>query len=189
MSTQKVALVRWSAFRCSNGPPNNDHPHHPPLFPPDVRETISQLLRVGERGSSVGVSTSGSKRCTNVPSCSFFGTTLLSTDFIHLPSPNLDSDNHSRTNRGPFFFIGVQSPLVTRPDTQFWAMAPVTDETVESLRNLVKELESRVDELEASVQRSGGKVQPRTQRSTSESIRMILMGPPGAGSFSFCLWA
>ncbi|KAL8686454.1 MAG: hypothetical protein Q9218_007095 [Villophora microphyllina] len=59
-------------------------------------------------------------------------------------------------------------------------MAPIKDETVDSLRDLVHKLESRVQQLEAKLDSSGsGSAQPA--RSNSPSIRMILMGPPGAG--------
>ena len=68
-------------------------------------------------------------------------------------------------------------------------MAPIKDETVETLRDLVKKLESRVDQLEAKLQQAGGDVQPRAPKGASESIRMILMGPPGAGSFCLIFWA
>ena len=58
-------------------------------------------------------------------------------------------------------------------------MAPLKDETVEGLRELVTKLESRVEQLEAKLHvASGG--EPKSEKS-AESIRMILMGPPGAG--------
>ena len=63
-------------------------------------------------------------------------------------------------------------------------MAPIKDDTVDSLRDLVKKLEARVEQLEAKVQQAGGDVTPRAPKSTVESIRMILMGPPGAGKSS-----
>ena len=62
-------------------------------------------------------------------------------------------------------------------------MAPIKDETVDALRDLVNKLESRVEQLEAKLQHAGGGDAPaRRPKSTSESIRMILMGPPGAGT-------
>ena len=62
-------------------------------------------------------------------------------------------------------------------------MAPLPDQTVEQLRELVSKLEARVDQLESKLQQAGGDVQGRTTGSASGSIRMVLMGPPGAGQF------
>ena len=59
-------------------------------------------------------------------------------------------------------------------------MAPIKDETVEALRDLVNRLESRVEQLESKLQQAGGDASSRTPKAT-DSIRMILMGPPGAG--------
>jgi len=59
-------------------------------------------------------------------------------------------------------------------------MAPITDETVGALRDLVNKLEARVEQLEAKLH-SGGDGPARKTKSNTESIRMILMGPPGAG--------
>lgn len=59
-------------------------------------------------------------------------------------------------------------------------MAPIKDETLDSLRDLVHKLESRVQQLEAKLEGSdGGSAQ--TAKIGDPSIRMILMGPPGAG--------
>ncbi|OCK80184.1 adenylate kinase [Lepidopterella palustris CBS 459.81] len=52
-------------------------------------------------------------------------------------------------------------------------MAPLKDQVVDDLKNLVHRLESRVAELEAKLSGSDG--------SSGGSMRMILMGPPGAG--------
>ncbi|KAL8667995.1 MAG: hypothetical protein Q9168_007132 [Polycauliona sp. 1 TL-2023] len=59
-------------------------------------------------------------------------------------------------------------------------MAPIKDETVDNLRDLVQKLESRVQQLEAKLDGAGGGAarQPKTD---GPSVRMILMGPPGAG--------
>ncbi|KAL8869366.1 MAG: hypothetical protein Q9174_004326 [Haloplaca sp. 1 TL-2023] len=59
-------------------------------------------------------------------------------------------------------------------------MAPIKDETVDGLRDLVQKLESRVQQLEARLEGSGSGSAP-SLRSDGPSIRMILMGPPGAG--------
>ena len=64
-------------------------------------------------------------------------------------------------------------------------MAPITDETVEALRDTIHKLESRVQQLEAKLQGGGGA--PSQSSSSSGSIRMILMGPPGAGIRKFYL--
>ena len=65
----------------------------------------------------------------------------------------------------------------------FWLflMAPMKDETVEALRDTIHQLESRVQQLEAKLSSTGGNVSSRGSRSNSDSVRMILMGPPGAG--------
>ncbi|KLJ10133.1 adenylate kinase 1 [Blastomyces silverae] len=57
-------------------------------------------------------------------------------------------------------------------------MAPIKDETVDGLKNIIGELESRVAQLEERLLHGGGSSQPK---SVAESVRMILMGPPGAG--------
>lgn len=54
-------------------------------------------------------------------------------------------------------------------------MAPITEETVTGLKDLIGQLESRVVELEDRLV-NGGK-----PKSLSEQMRIILMGPPGAG--------
>ncbi|KAL8880344.1 MAG: hypothetical protein Q9198_002225 [Flavoplaca austrocitrina] len=59
-------------------------------------------------------------------------------------------------------------------------MAPIKDETVDNLRDLVQKLESRVQQLEAKLDGSGGGSGQQT-KADSPSVRMILMGPPGAG--------
>ena len=60
-------------------------------------------------------------------------------------------------------------------------MAPLPDRTVEQLQELVSKLEARVDQLESKLQQAGGDAQDRTTGPSSGSIRMVLMGPPGAG--------
>ncbi|KAL9036021.1 MAG: hypothetical protein Q9180_004540 [Flavoplaca navasiana] len=59
-------------------------------------------------------------------------------------------------------------------------MAPIKDETVDNLRDLVQKLESRVQQLEAKLDGSSGGSGQQT-KADSPSVRMILMGPPGAG--------
>lgn len=60
-------------------------------------------------------------------------------------------------------------------------MAPIKDETVDGLRDLVSKLETRVEQLEAKLEQATGGPSTRKQRNVSTGIRMILMGPPGAG--------
>ena len=57
-------------------------------------------------------------------------------------------------------------------------MAPIKDETVDALKDLVNKLETRVKQLEDKIQHGGSSAAP----GASESVRMILMGPPGAGN-------
>ncbi len=56
-------------------------------------------------------------------------------------------------------------------------MAPITDDTVEALRDTIRKLESRVHQLEAKMSGEDGS----KSKSNLASVRMILMGPPGAG--------
>lgn len=60
-------------------------------------------------------------------------------------------------------------------------MAPIKDETVDALKDLVNKLEARVEQLEAKLHHSEGGPIARKSRSNAESMRMVLMGPPGAG--------
>jgi adenylate kinase len=55
-------------------------------------------------------------------------------------------------------------------------MAPIQDTVVEDLKNTVARLEKRLAEME---QRLGGG--SSSSSSQEEGVRMILMGPPGAG--------
>lgn len=55
-------------------------------------------------------------------------------------------------------------------------MAPIREDTVNDLKDLVAKLESRVRQLEERLGEDGVK-----SRSPSQTMRMILMGPPGAG--------
>jgi hypothetical protein len=55
-------------------------------------------------------------------------------------------------------------------------MAPIREETVTDLKDLVAKLETRVRQLEDRFGGEGAK-----SRTPSQSMRMILMGPPGAG--------
>ncbi|KAL8739521.1 MAG: hypothetical protein Q9190_007682 [Brigantiaea leucoxantha] len=59
-------------------------------------------------------------------------------------------------------------------------MAPIKDETVDSLKDLVHKLQSRVEQLEAKLEGSD-KGDVEQSKGDSPSVRMILMGPPGAG--------
>jgi adenylate kinase len=55
-------------------------------------------------------------------------------------------------------------------------MAPLTDSAVDELKGTVSRLEQRIAELESRLQGQVGVADP-----SQESVRMILMGPPGAG--------
>ena len=55
-------------------------------------------------------------------------------------------------------------------------MAPITDSAVSDLQSTVSRLEQRIAELESRLQ---GQVGIKDQ--ARESVRMILIGPPGAG--------
>jgi len=55
-------------------------------------------------------------------------------------------------------------------------MAPITDEAVGDLKDLVHKLEARVRQLEDRLGEGG-----KGPKAPTESMRMILIGPPGAG--------
>ena len=61
-------------------------------------------------------------------------------------------------------------------------MAPITDDIVETLRDTIHKLESRVQQLEAKIGHSDGLSSAGTLNRPIQSVRMILMGPPGAGT-------
>ncbi|CBF80901.1 hypothetical protein AN5122.2 [Aspergillus nidulans FGSC A4] len=54
-------------------------------------------------------------------------------------------------------------------------MAPITDDVVAGLKSTIGKLEARIEDLES---RLGGEPKPK---SIAEHMRIILMGPPGAG--------
>jgi adenylate kinase len=54
-------------------------------------------------------------------------------------------------------------------------MAPTPEDVIESLKSTVDKLEARVAELEGKLKGSAG------SSSGSDGMRMILIGPPGAG--------
>ncbi|KAL4868216.1 adenylate kinase [Aspergillus spectabilis] len=55
-------------------------------------------------------------------------------------------------------------------------MAPITDDVVAGLKSTIGKLEARIEDLESRL--VGGEPKPK---STAEHMRLILMGPPGAG--------
>lgn len=57
-------------------------------------------------------------------------------------------------------------------------MAPITQETVDGLKDIIHKLESRVADLEGRLVHGGN---DSKTSSISEQVRIILMGPPGAG--------
>lgn len=66
-------------------------------------------------------------------------------------------------------------------------MAPITDDIASELKNTIKKLEDRVKELESKLQ---SKVQGgdggQNGSNPLDTMRMVLMGPPGAGKCSSC---
>jgi adenylate kinase len=54
-------------------------------------------------------------------------------------------------------------------------MAPITEEVVHGLKDMIEKLETRVQELE------GRLVGDSKPKSVAEQMRIVLMGPPGAG--------
>jgi adenylate kinase len=59
-------------------------------------------------------------------------------------------------------------------------MAPITQETVDGLKDTIAKLESRVVQLEDRLVHGGNESK---SKSVAEQMRLILMGPPGAGAF------
>jgi adenylate kinase len=55
-------------------------------------------------------------------------------------------------------------------------MAPITEEVISGLKDTINKLEAKVSDLEDRLS-NGGK-----PKSVSEQMRIILMGPPGAGT-------
>jgi adenylate kinase len=55
-------------------------------------------------------------------------------------------------------------------------MAPITDDTIAGLKSTIGQLEARIGDLENRL--LGNESKPK---SVSEQMRLILMGPPGAG--------
>lgn len=62
-------------------------------------------------------------------------------------------------------------------------MAPIVDNSVEALKDLVHKLESRVQQLEAKLGEGGNSPSLQPESKSNESVRMVLMGPPGAGIY------
>ena len=58
-------------------------------------------------------------------------------------------------------------------------MAPITEQHVDSLKDHIHKLESRIYELEQRMAGGGSS----SKDSKSEAMRLILIGPPGAGKF------
>jgi hypothetical protein len=63
-------------------------------------------------------------------------------------------------------------------------MAPIGDDTVQTLQDLVQKLESRVKQLEDKIEHTSN----GTKHTPTEGVRMILMGPPGAGMYTSTAW-
>lgn len=61
-------------------------------------------------------------------------------------------------------------------------MPPVRDETVDALKDMVHKLEVRVQELEARLHSADGST---GRTAGGQQMRMVLMGPPGAGTGVF----
>jgi hypothetical protein len=60
-------------------------------------------------------------------------------------------------------------------------MAPLGEQLVDQLKSTVDKLEARVAELEARLHGKAQQVASSSSSSTSDEMRIILMGPPGAG--------
>jgi len=58
-------------------------------------------------------------------------------------------------------------------------MAPITDDAVNSLKDLITKLENRVHELEGKLSGGGSS---GGSANLPQAMRMTIMGPPGAGA-------
>jgi hypothetical protein len=67
------------------------------------------------------------------------------------------------------------------PIAKLKTMAPTSDD----IHDVVAKLEARIKELEARLLKSEGGAPSTTK--DGQSVRMVLMGPPGAGKSSHCL--
>ena len=76
----------------------------------------------------------------------------------------------------PLLEKGNPTTLVRSSPRSLPQMAPIREDTVTDLKDLVAKLETRVRQLEDRLGGDGAK-----SRTPSQSMRMILMGPPGAG--------
>lgn len=63
-------------------------------------------------------------------------------------------------------------------------MAPTAEDLVETLKSTVDKLESRVAELEGKLRSQAGGSTGGSQ--SNDGMRMILIGPPGAGELLEC---
>jgi hypothetical protein len=83
-----------------------------------------------------------------------------------------------------FTDVGVALPLeldsLNSPHTTI-TMAPLGEQLVDQLKSTVDKLEARVAELEARLHGKAQQVASSSSSSTSDEMRIILMGPPGAG--------
>lgn len=61
-------------------------------------------------------------------------------------------------------------------------MAPITDDAVNSLKDLITKLENRVHELEGKLSGGGSD----ESANLPQAMRMTIMGPPGAGKNNRC---
>lgn len=61
-------------------------------------------------------------------------------------------------------------------------MAPIDNDIYDKLKEVISKLEARVEHLETRLHAHGEDSPPKLTRSAGESLRMILIGPPGAGT-------
>lgn len=74
--------------------------------------------------------------------------------------------------------LSLESRSILLPHT--FAMAPITDDVVDGLKSTIGKLEARIEDLESRL--VGGESKPK---SVAEHMRLILMGPPGAGTLVY----
>jgi hypothetical protein len=157
----------WRLYRSSN---SSSHRNPVPQYPEALRQKNSvssrpkgcQSTSGGLLGPHIQGSASARRESSN----------RLTQILHHAPYPSNNPATPLVPAYGIQFDLG-QVPLLL----ELFVMAPITDGTVDSLKELVSKLEARVAHLEA-------RLEGKEKGHSGTSMRMILIGPPGAGMFA-----
>jgi len=122
-------------------------------------------------------------RFVRAASCHFAGPNLVNVP----PTPSVQREAlhhfchcafHRRLAASTRTTTLIRRRHLTHPHIRSAAMAP-TNMEVDELKSTVSKLEQRIAQLEGRLAGNGG-----GSSAPQESVRMILMGPPGAGTWS-----